>query len=67
MDSLPARPTPPIVLRAEAVRAEVKEAEAIKFKLEQKEGDIKELKLLLRNKGEELSEMKVREPSVLYQ
>lgn len=32
----------------------------MKHKLEQKDADIKDMKLLLRSKGEELSEMQVR-------
>ncbi len=60
VESLPARPPAPVVLRAEAYKAEVREAEGLKHKLEKKDSDMKELRLALRAKGEELSEMQVR-------
>ncbi|TRY77114.1 hypothetical protein TCAL_00046, partial [Tigriopus californicus] len=60
LESMPPRPTPPVVLRANAYKAELKEAESLKAKLENKDLDIKELKLTLRAKSEEISEMQVR-------
>lgn len=60
VESLPQKPTPPVALRAESYKAELKEAEGRKIKLENKDLDIKEMKLTLRAKSEELSEMQVR-------
>ncbi len=54
------KPTPPVQVRCTAYKAEIKEAEGMRQKLEYKDGDMKELKLALRAKGEELSEMQVR-------
>jgi len=51
---------PPVLLRAEEIKAEIKEATGLKYKLESKDQDIKELKKLLKVKQEELSEMQVR-------
>jgi len=49
-----------VELRAEEYKAEIRAAESLHGKLENKEADVKELKLALRSKGEELSEMQVR-------
>lgn len=51
---------PPILVRAEDVKAEIKDATGLKYKLEAKDQDIKDLKKLLKTKQEELSEMQVR-------
>ena len=50
----------PVELRAETYKSEIKEAESIKYKLENKEHDIKDLRRVLKEKSEELSEMQVR-------
>ncbi len=60
VETIPTRPTPPVVQRAEAYKAEIREAAGLKIKIEKKDSDIKELKLALRARGEELSEMQVR-------
>ncbi|XP_031435915.1 dynactin subunit 1 isoform X3 [Clupea harengus] len=52
--------TPPIALRATALRAEFTDAEGRGLKLEDRETVIKELKKSLKIKGEELSEASVR-------
>ncbi|KAK6493431.1 dynactin subunit 1-like isoform X9 [Huso huso] len=54
------RPTPPVELRAAALRAEITDAEGLGLKLEDRETVIKELKKSLKIKGEELSEASVR-------
>ncbi|XP_041077673.1 dynactin subunit 1-like isoform X7 [Polyodon spathula] len=54
------RPTPPVELRAAALRAEITDAEGLGLKLEDRETVIKELKRCLKIKGEELSEASVR-------
>ncbi|CAH1783867.1 unnamed protein product [Owenia fusiformis] len=51
---------PPIVARGNAVRGELSDVEHVKFRLEAKDEDIKELKKLLKLKQEELSEQQVR-------
>ncbi|XP_077083525.1 dynactin subunit 1a isoform X3 [Siphateles boraxobius] len=56
----PQRPTPPVEMRAAAVRAEMTDAEGLGNKLEDRETVIKELKKSLKIKGEELSEASVR-------
>uniref|UniRef100_A0AAV2KP37 Dynactin subunit 1 n=1 Tax=Knipowitschia caucasica TaxID=637954 RepID=A0AAV2KP37_KNICA len=56
----PIAPTPPVQLRANAVRAEMTDAEGLGLKLEDRETVIKELKKSLKIKGEELSEASVR-------
>ena len=56
------RAAPPVVTRASAYKAEIKEAEGMGHRIEAKERDIKELKLAIRAKGEELSEMQVGVP-----
>jgi dynactin 1 len=50
---------PPVVLRAGEYKAEIKEAEGMKNKLDGKDGDMKELKMAVRGKVDELSEMQV--------
>ncbi|XP_042322851.1 dynactin subunit 1 isoform X6 [Sceloporus undulatus] len=54
------RPSPPVDLRAAALRAEITDAEGLGLKLEDRETVIKELKKSLKIKGEELSEANVR-------
>ncbi|XP_066575763.1 dynactin subunit 1 isoform X2 [Amia ocellicauda] len=54
------RATPPVELRAAALRAEITDAEGLGLKLEDRETVIKELKKSLKIKGEELSEANVR-------
>ena len=51
VEAAPGRPVAPIILRSEAYKAEIKEAEGMKIKVENKDVDIKELKLLVRAKG----------------
>ena len=58
--SLPAKPHPPQQIRAEAYKAEIREAEGMRVKIQNKDMDIKDLKLAVRAKAEELSEMQVR-------
>ena len=41
MDSLPSRPSAPVTLRAETYKAEIREAQALKGKLEKKDADIR--------------------------
>jgi len=50
----------PIFLRAEYVKAEIRDATGLKFKLEDKDTEMKDIRKLLKNKQEELSEMQVR-------
>ena len=50
----------PILLRAEEVKAEIKDATGLKYKLEAKDQDIKDLKKLMKAKQEEFSEMNIR-------
>lgn len=52
--------SPPVYLRAQAVKGEAKDLENLRFKLEGRENDIIELKKGLKIKSEELSEMHVR-------
>ena len=54
------RPLPPVILRADIFKNEIREAESMKYKLENKDLDIKEMKKVLKNKTEEMSEMQVR-------
>eukprot|EP00090_Calanus_glacialis_P001815 TRINITY_DN11349_c0_g1_i1.p1 TRINITY_DN11349_c0_g1~~TRINITY_DN11349_c0_g1_i1.p1 ORF type:complete len:1330 (-),score=541.02 TRINITY_DN11349_c0_g1_i1:124-4113(-) len=54
------KPAQPIFVRAEEVKNEIKDATQLKYKLEAKDIDIKDLKKLLKVKQEELSEMQVR-------
>ena len=51
---------PPVTLRAQALKNEMKDTEHLKYKLESREQDLKELKLSGKIKNEELSEMTVR-------
>jgi dynactin 1 len=53
-------PVQPILLRAEQVKAEVKEATGIRYKLEAKDLEIKDFRKGVKSKQEELSEMQVR-------
>ena len=50
----------PINVASEAYKKSLSEAESLKYKLEAKEGEIKEMKKLLKMKVDELSEHKVR-------
>ncbi|KAE8745790.1 hypothetical protein FOCC_FOCC007506 [Frankliniella occidentalis] len=54
------KPVPPIQLRAKAVRTELEETKMLSSKLESKEADIKELRLALKAKQEEMSELQLR-------
>eukprot|EP00096_Caligus_rogercresseyi_P008348 TRINITY_DN2701_c0_g1_i1.p1 TRINITY_DN2701_c0_g1~~TRINITY_DN2701_c0_g1_i1.p1 ORF type:complete len:1161 (-),score=439.41 TRINITY_DN2701_c0_g1_i1:84-3566(-) len=60
LEQTPSKPVPPVELRSQIYKTQLKEAESIKYKLENKDLDIKELKKVLKGKGEELSEMQVR-------
>jgi len=60
MDPGRKKPLQPIFVRAEEVKNEIKDATQLKYKLEAKDIDIKDLKKLLKIKQEELSEMQVR-------
>uniref|UniRef100_A0A1B6C177 Dynactin subunit 1 n=1 Tax=Clastoptera arizonana TaxID=38151 RepID=A0A1B6C177_9HEMI len=51
---------PPITLRASQVKSELEETKVLKSKLETREADLRELKVALRNKQEELGEIVVR-------
>ncbi|ELT87630.1 hypothetical protein CAPTEDRAFT_161353 [Capitella teleta] len=53
-------PIPPVVARAQAVKAEFADSENLKIKLENKDEAIKDLKRQLRIKQEEISEQQVR-------
>ncbi|XP_059821899.1 dynactin subunit 1-like isoform X2 [Hypanus sabinus] len=59
-ESAVSKPSPPVELRAAALRAEMTDAEGLGLKLEDRETVIKELKKSLKIKGEELSEASVR-------
>jgi len=52
--------TAPVILRAQFLKAEIKELENLRHKLEERESIIKEINIHLRTKQEELSEMNVR-------
>lgn len=52
--------SPPVFKRAQAIKEEARDLENLKFKLESREGDIYELKKMLKIKSDELSEMHVR-------
>merc|ERR1712062_307011 len=54
------RGQPPVSVRSEIFKNDIKEAENLKYKIENKDLDIKELKKLLKMKTEEMSEMQVR-------
>ncbi|CAG9772136.1 unnamed protein product [Ceutorhynchus assimilis] len=51
---------PPIQVRAEAVKKELEQTKTLTSKLENKESDIKDLKKLVKEKQEQLSEMTIR-------
>ena len=53
-------PVAPVFVRAEQVKAEIRDASQLKYKLETKDLDIKELKKMMKVKQEELSEMQIR-------
>ena len=52
--------TAPVILRAQFLKAEIKELENLRHKLEKRESIIKKINNHLRTKQEELSEMNVR-------
>ncbi|KAJ8316867.1 hypothetical protein KUTeg_004771 [Tegillarca granosa] len=54
------KPVPPVALRASAVKSQFADIETLKYKLETKDADLKELKRQVRLKQEELSEQQVR-------
>lgn len=54
------QPVPPIQVRANSVRKEMEQTKTLTSKLENKESDIKELRKLLKEKQEQLSEMTIR-------
>ncbi|KAJ8920221.1 hypothetical protein NQ315_011882 [Exocentrus adspersus] len=54
------KPTAPIQIRAETVKKELEQTKTLTSKLENKESDIKELRKLLKEKQEQLSEMTIR-------
>ncbi|KAK7862442.1 hypothetical protein R5R35_001346 [Gryllus longicercus] len=60
MSTAEEKPTAPIVLRAQTVKKELEETKILRHKLEMKDTDIKELKLTVKLKQEELSEMTIR-------
>ncbi|ESP00448.1 hypothetical protein LOTGIDRAFT_225833 [Lottia gigantea] len=55
-----AKALPPVKQRASTVKAQIADIEVMKFKLDTKEEDIKELKKLFKMKQEEMSEQQVR-------
>jgi len=52
--------TAPVILRAQMIKAEIKELENLRHKLDERESIIKEINVHLRAKQEELSEMNIR-------
>ncbi|KAF5292478.1 hypothetical protein FQA39_LY14025 [Lamprigera yunnana] len=52
--------TPPIIIRCNTVKKELEETKTLSSKLENKESDIKELRKVLKDKQEQLSEMTIR-------
>lgn len=52
--------TPPIEIRAETIKKELQQTKTLTSKLENKESDIKELRKVLKEKQEQLSEMTIR-------
>ncbi|XP_049823261.1 dynactin subunit 1 isoform X2 [Aethina tumida] len=54
------KPTPPIHTRAETVKKELEQTKTLTSKLENKESDIKELKKLVKEKQEQLTQMTIR-------
>ncbi|XP_056005085.1 dynactin subunit 1-like isoform X4 [Ostrea edulis] len=53
-------PVSPVVLRAKTVKAQISEMDLMKHKMEAKEESVKDLKLQVMKKQEEVSEMQVR-------
>ncbi|XP_044753810.1 dynactin subunit 1 isoform X2 [Coccinella septempunctata] len=56
----PEKATPPVVLRAETVKKELEQTKTLTSRLENKESDLKELRKVLKEKQEQLSEMVIR-------
>nr|CAI5831015.1 unnamed protein product [Callosobruchus analis] len=54
------KPVPPISVRADTVKKELEQTKTLTSKLENKESDIKELRKVLKEKQEQLSEMTIR-------
>lgn len=54
------QPIPPIQIRANSIKKEMEQTKTLTGKLENKESDIKELRKLLKEKQEQLSEMTIR-------
>lgn len=54
------KPKPPIQIRSDTVKKDLEQTKTLTSKLENKESDIKELKKLLKEKQEQLSEMTIR-------
>lgn len=54
------QPTPPIVLRAQHVKKQLEETKTLTANLENREAEIRQLKLSAKMKQSELSEMQVR-------
>ncbi|XP_064610266.1 dynactin subunit 1-like isoform X3 [Liolophura sinensis] len=54
------KPLPPVMMRASAVKSQISDIEVMKFKLDAKDDDIKELKKQLKMKQEEMSEQMIR-------
>ncbi|CAG7835265.1 unnamed protein product [Allacma fusca] len=54
------KPPPPLMIRSQAVKAELDQTRNLKIQLEDKESSIKELRKALRTKQEELSEASIR-------
>nr|CAH7755039.1 unnamed protein product [Callosobruchus chinensis] len=54
------KPLPPISVRADSVKKELEQTKTLTSKLENKESDIKELRKVLKEKQEQLSEMTIR-------
>ncbi|CAH1953815.1 unnamed protein product [Acanthoscelides obtectus] len=54
------KPVPPINVRADTVKKELEQTKTLTSKLENKESDIKELRKVLKEKQEQLSEMTIR-------
>lgn len=54
------KPIPPVQIRANAVKKELEQTKTLTSKLENKESDIKELRRVVKEKQEQLSEMTIR-------
>merc|ERR1712223_1911900 len=50
----------PVVIRAESYKQEIKDAESMKYRLENKEEGLKDMKRSMKERAEEMSEMQVR-------